>query len=152
MKLDELPQQNVDDNELTRPREPRDAEVVPPNLEGELIFDTHEGNVSELQPGTEVCVYNVDPDPSDERPWLAIIKEVKGRKRLKVHWFRKNGSELKFTALFDRRGNPVTSVINSDTLMFWSMADKVTPSNMELSAYWTKKIAHEYSVLDEAFV
>ena len=145
MTLDDLPRQEHSESVKIPSLE---AEINHPTLEGESItVDAEKGDVCELRPGTEVCVYSVT---KHNRPWIGVISQVKSRKQLKVHWFE-NRVKGKFCAMKDKKGRPVESDVSADSIMFWSMANKVSCSEMELSGYWIKKIQNEYSVLDKSF-
>ena len=149
MKLDIFPQQ-----EETFPvRFPNlEREIEHPSLVGEEItVDADEGDTGALAPGTEVCVYNATAVITDPRPWIAVVSQQKSKKKVKVHWYKHGGGKGRFSAMYDGRGKPVESEIDTESIMFWSMAESIESEQMILSGYWLKRIAHEYDVLDEAF-
>ena len=120
-----------------------------PRLLGESVaVEASNGSISELEVGTEVCVYS---DIRKDRPWIGVISEVLGAREFVVTWFKRKDRSKKFYIMQEADGRSVSSPVSYESFMFWAFADIVTESYLELSNYWIKKIANEYETLDKNF-
>ena len=143
MKLEDLPIQTVAPLSVHYPEENEDY----PALEGHVVEEeTIEGDSGDLEVGTEVCIYSAQ---KKKRPWIGVVTEVVNRRELKINWYERGGRSRKFYPMKAEDGSLYVSQVGTDNVMFWAFADELESEYLELSTYWLKKIAHEYTQLDK---
>ena len=146
MKLEELPKQIVNDI-VPIPDYLKDATLsVDKQLAGDVYEEEPvEGDLSEVSPGTDVCVYT---ENTKGRPWVGRVIEILDKKRFTINWFIRLGRSLVFQAMTEADGSPSVSTIELDSIMFWEMSVKRTEDKFTLPCFWLETIKMEYTKLD----
>ena len=124
-----------------------EEDLAHPPLQGEVVaVDPEAGNLArEISVGMDVCIYT---DIKTSRPWLGVVTQVLINKQFELNWYQRRGRGNKFYPMKDGSGEPVISIQNFDSVMFWGMSQEITNEYLQLSLYWMKKIDNEYTVLD----
>ena len=141
----DLPKQQ---EELVEANTLLDCLVDHPPLQGEgVAVDAVEGDIGELTVGMDVCIYT---DIKSARPWVGVVTEVLDKREFRVNWYQRKGRSRKFYPMKDGSSSLIISKQSLDSVMFWGMSQELSDVCLELSPYWMKKIANEYSVLDQS--
>ena len=98
--------------------------------------------------GMDVVVYT---DVVDSRPWVGRIIQLLDRNRFKIHWYsRKNSRGKTFYALTEKNGEPMTDVVDNESVMIWRLSEKRTENSFELSTNDQAESKKQYERLDKA--
>ena len=101
---------------------------------------------SELRKGMDVAIYT---ESRKDRPWLGRVVEVQDDGlSFEVQWFKKKGRSSTYYALTNKDGSIYSSLLDTETVMFWEFTENKKIDSFELSKDWLEKIQLEYESHD----
>ena len=122
-----------------------------PDLGGEhCILEPIDGKFEiEISPQMDVAVYT---HSMKDRPWLGrVLTILESESSFEVQWFKKMSRTLKFSAMFNSDGSPLTSVLPLESVMMWEFSTNKQIDSFDVSRDWFAKILRDYESHDKCY-
>ena len=123
-----------------------------PELIGQhhLLEPSESEFASEIRKDTEVAIYT---ESKASRPWLGVVVNIQeNKKRFEVLWYKRKGKSSVFHASKNKDGTDYTTILETETVMFWDFAESKGDQCFTVSKDWLEKIDQAYVSHDSCYV